>query len=284
MALSSLAPNEQNGLVLEDGDLGLDAVFPSSLIGKVLATKTLNKNVVSSIIIGAWKVRGTLNISHWSDNVYHFQFSEEDDRNRILCDGPWSLMGSLLVLRPLTEGQTAAEVDFQWCPFWMQAHGLSFNNMTKRTGEVLGRRIGRLLHVEAYQEGLLLNRSFLRIHVEVNTLNPLPRGLWLQRPREGKEIWISFKYEKLSDFCYDYGRLGHDNKVCKFVTREQGQSSGYGPALRIGVARSLGLIFDNHRNPGMKGCTENDTLLNHRGTPPDLAPDTMAAHVPGTRP
>ncbi|KAL7162535.1 hypothetical protein ACSBR2_042931 [Camellia fascicularis] len=253
MALSSLAPNEQNGLVLEDGDLGLDAVFPSSLIGKVLATKTLNKNVVSSIIIGAWKVRGTLNISHWSDNVYHFQFSEEDDRNRILCDGPWSLMGSLLVLRPLTEGQTAAEVDFQWCPFWMQAHGLSFNNMTKRTGEV-------------------------------NTLNPLPRGLWLQRPREGKEIWISFKYEKLSDFCYDYGRLGHDNKVCKFVTREQGQSSGYGPALRIGVARSLGLIFDNHRNPGMKGCTENDTLLNHRGTPPDLAPDTMAAHVPGTRP
>ncbi|KAI7985689.1 hypothetical protein LOK49_LG14G01756 [Camellia lanceoleosa] len=26
--------------------------------------------------------------------------------------------------------------------------------------------------------------------------------------------WISFKYENLSDFCYDCGRIGHDRNVC----------------------------------------------------------------------
>ncbi|KAL7197266.1 hypothetical protein ACSBR2_019865 [Camellia fascicularis] len=55
MALFSVSLDEQNGFVLEDKDLGFDAVFPSSLIGKVLAPKTLNKNVVPSIITGAWK-------------------------------------------------------------------------------------------------------------------------------------------------------------------------------------------------------------------------------------
>ncbi|KAL7168773.1 hypothetical protein ACSBR2_033920 [Camellia fascicularis] len=283
MASSSVSLDEQNGFVLEDKDLGLDAVFPSSLIGKVLAPKTLNKNVVSSIIAGAWKVHGTLNISHWSNNVFLFQFLEEDDQNQILCDGPWSLIGSLLVLCPPYPRANGCRSGFSMAPLLDASSWLPFNNMTKRTSEILGRRISQRLHVKAYQEGLLLNRSFLRIRVEVNTQNPLPRGLWLQRTSKGKEIWISFKYEKLSDFCYDCGRLGHDNKVCKFVTREQGQVSGYGPELRTRAVQSLGPNFDNQRSPRMKGLIENKPPLNHSGNSPFLAPNIMAAREHGTR-
>lgn len=43
--------------------------------------------------------------------------------------------------------------------------------------------------------------------------------------------------EKLHDFCYACGRLGHDNRGCCYVTRDKGERSGYGPELRIGRAR-----------------------------------------------
>ncbi|KAI7988661.1 HVA22-like protein c [Camellia lanceoleosa] len=40
---------------------------------------------------------------------------------------------------------------------------------------------------------------------------------------------------------------GHDRRVCKFVTRAAGSVSGYGPELRTGVARSMGLPAEHYR-------------------------------------
>ncbi|KAI8027305.1 hypothetical protein LOK49_LG02G02848 [Camellia lanceoleosa] len=54
-------------------------------------------------------------------------------------------------------------------------------------------------------------------------------------------VWISFKFEKLSDFCFDCGRIGHDRRGCKFVSREVDKVSGYGSELRTGIAKSNGV-------------------------------------------
>ncbi|KAI8010271.1 hypothetical protein LOK49_LG06G00617 [Camellia lanceoleosa] len=59
--------------------------------------------------------------------------------------------------------------------------------------------------------------------------------------------WVPFKYEKLSDFCFDCGRLGHDRYSCKFVSRETGSKSGYGPHLRTGIARNTGFPVEYYR-------------------------------------
>ncbi|KAH7834261.1 hypothetical protein Vadar_014353 [Vaccinium darrowii] len=109
--------------------------------------------------------------------------------------------------------------------------------MTRSNAEVIGRRFGNLLGVEARDDGLLLNRSYLRIRVEVDLDQPLPRGFWLRcKPATSKDCWIWYKYERLSDFCYACGRIGHDNKVCKLVSREEGFTFGYEPELKTGRA------------------------------------------------
>ncbi|KAI8030694.1 hypothetical protein LOK49_LG01G02962 [Camellia lanceoleosa] len=36
-----------------------------------------------------------------------------------------------------------------------------------------------------------------------------------------------------SVFCYDCGRIGHDNTVCKFTSRESGRRSCYAPDLKV---------------------------------------------------
>ncbi|KAL7182160.1 hypothetical protein ACSBR1_040967 [Camellia fascicularis] len=111
---------------------------------------------------------------------------------------------------------------------------------------------GKLIDVEAPTEGLLLARSFLRLRVDINTSLPVPRGFLLKRPtthsQDQSDIWVDFKYERLSDFCYDCGRIGHDSNSCKFMSKEEGRQSGYGPELRTGVAKNLGLSVDYYRN------------------------------------
>ncbi|KAI8005103.1 hypothetical protein LOK49_LG08G00439 [Camellia lanceoleosa] len=247
LASSSSSLGESSGLLLEEGSGENEDLSHLCLVGKILAPKTLNKGAVTTIIQAAWRIRGDLTISPWSDNIFLFQFSDEEDRHHILRDSPWSVMGWLLVLQPLSSGKSAEEIDFKWCQFWVQVHGLPVQKLTKQNGEILGNRIGRLVRVEAHAEGLLLYRSFLRIRMEIDIQQPLPRGLWLQRGQGQSDSWLTFKYEKLSNFCYDCGRLGHENHTCKFVSKEQGTSSGYGPGLRTGSAGPTRLPLIHYR-------------------------------------
>ncbi|KAI8001755.1 hypothetical protein LOK49_LG09G02175 [Camellia lanceoleosa] len=74
---------------------------------------------------------------------------------------------------------------------------------------------------------------------------PLPRGFLIKRKDPHTlnitKKWIDFKFERLSDYCYDCSRIGHDKNSCKFIGREAGCNSVYGPHLRTGVAPKLNL-------------------------------------------
>ncbi|KAL7237694.1 hypothetical protein ACSBR2_003908 [Camellia fascicularis] len=228
-------------LELEEGTDECEDNSSLCLIRKILTSKALNKQAVSQV-----------SITSWLDNVYLFKFGNEEDKTFILRTAPWSVMGNLLVLQPHLIDKSISEMNFTYSPFWVQVHGLTMEKMTRQNRQIIAKTIGMLVGVEAPTDGLLLAKSFLRIRVDINTSLLLPRGFMLKRQKPnstGKtDLWVEFKYEHLSDFCYDCGRIGHDNKSCKFVTREEGKLSGYGPELRTGVARNLGLAIEYYRD------------------------------------
>ncbi|KAL7205507.1 hypothetical protein ACSBR2_018444 [Camellia fascicularis] len=131
----------------------------------------------------------------------------------------------------------------------IQVHGVPVAKLTRQNGEIIGWIIGNLIGVEALHDGLLLERSSLWLRVEVDVSKLLHRGfIPQQHGPEDKESWVSYKYEKLSDFCYDCGRLGHDNSPCKFVSRDEGKKSGYGPKLRTSRALRLDILAKQVRH------------------------------------
>ena len=62
--------------------------------------------------------------------------------------------------------------------------------------------------------------KFLRIRVEVPINKPLCRGGYVKN-EEGGRYWVDFRYERLPNFCYIYGLLGHDEKHCQASPMEQ---------------------------------------------------------------
>lgn len=180
-----------------------------------------------------------------------FKFDNEDDHSLVLKNSPSSIMGNLLVIQPLEIGKAISKMDFTHCLFWGQVHGLPMEKMTCPNGQIIAGNIGKLIRVEAPNEGLSLSRSFLRIRVEMDVSLPLPKGFMFKRQTQNsyeiKETWVHFKYERLSDYCYARGRIGHHYKACKLVYREEGNHSGYGPELRTGVAKNLGLLVEFYR-------------------------------------
>ena len=51
------------------------------------------------------------------------------------------------------------------------------------------------------EEGDSMGDGFVRVRVKVDISKPLCRGCVISL-ENGKEIWVSFKYERLSNLCY----------------------------------------------------------------------------------
>lgn len=106
-------------LDLEEGFDELELKRCLCLVGKVVLPKSLKAPVVANILAAAWKTRAPFKVEDWSNNVFLFRFENEEDKDNVLSEGPWSVMGNLLVLIPLENGMVVPELGFTVCPFWV---------------------------------------------------------------------------------------------------------------------------------------------------------------------
>jgi len=77
--------------------------------------------------------------------------------------------------------------------------------------------------------------GFVRIKVTIDVSKPLCRGRVISLD-SGKELWVSFKYERLPNTCYRCGCLTHDDKDCDQWVEPEGslstESQQFGPWIR----------------------------------------------------
>ena len=77
--------------------------------------------------------------------------------------------------------------------------------------------------------------TFLRVKVEVDVTKPLCRGRKIAL-NDDDETWVSFKYEKLPNFCYWCGMVSHGDRECDVWLSSKGSLSldqqGYGNWMR----------------------------------------------------
>ena len=80
--------------------------------------------------------------------------------------------------------------------------------------------------------------SLIWIRVTINISLPLCRGCLISID-DGRQVWVSFEYERLPNICYWCGCLDHDNKNCDVWIASEGtlktEQQQFGPSLRACV-------------------------------------------------
>lgn len=82
--------------------------------------------------------------------------------------------------------------------------------MTEEVGKDVGNSLGRCIETDK-RSWLLEQAKFMHVRVDLPNDKPLRRGGNIVN-LDGDKVWISFKYERLPNFCFHCGILGHDQK------------------------------------------------------------------------
>lgn len=140
-------------------------------------------------------------------------FSDQADMKKVEEAGAWSVRGSHMLI-----GRGAIDITMEYVPldsmnFWVQIRGIPPELLSEFSIRKAVERIGEVLKVEWGDSSIPKSFSIPKTLVTVKVWTPLCLGFKLKR-KNGEVAWVSFKYEKLSTLCYNYGLIGHDRGNC----------------------------------------------------------------------
>lgn len=220
----------------------------SSLVGKLLTDKILNKGVVKEILRKAWGELKDLKISDVGQNMFLFTFNSQEEAQQIFCKAPWYVMNKLISLQFWNPQVAMREIDFSYVQFWVQLQGLPLEFITIKSAEKILSQMSTVVEVEDPRLDGQLVRNFIRARVEINILQPLSTGCWVPR-KDLPKLRVFIKYERLQDLCFNCGVIGHEQKTCK---RERVMSAvwpgvqRFGNKVGIPPARAMKFIKVEH--------------------------------------
>ncbi|KAK4390482.1 hypothetical protein Sango_2111500 [Sesamum angolense] len=110
-------------------------------------------------------------------------------------------------------------------------HDLPLSQHTRAMAKYIGNIIGIFLDIELPENGLVWS-SALKLRVSLDVSKPLKRALRLFSA-QGIEKLVTLTYDRLPNFCYLCGCLGHIAKFCPKCYEDDfidpGESLPYGP-------------------------------------------------------
>jgi hypothetical protein len=226
---SSLSWSDKSSVLESSSPASLSS--PSlKLVGKLVSLKPVSKVAIKKNILLAWSFLKFLSYEDKEDNKMVFTFEDMKDLSRVLDYSPWNINGSPLFLKYWDNASSYSDIDFSTGAFWVQVHGLPLDMMSEKNARSIGSCLGDLLKIDYADSGPLCQRSFLRLRVQIILMDPLAPGFTHRRPPK-EPTWIQYKYERLSDFCYVCGRLGHFSFSCPVEPRPP-DSGLYGSFLK----------------------------------------------------
>uniref|UniRef100_A0A2N9GZI9 Reverse transcriptase domain-containing protein n=1 Tax=Fagus sylvatica TaxID=28930 RepID=A0A2N9GZI9_FAGSY len=177
----------------------------SYLAAKFLTRRALNAEAVARTFTPLWRTDHGFTIRDMNENRLVFIFEDEADRERVMMGEPWAYDKHLVVFQRIEEEEAIDDVVFQETSLWPEN--------------------------EASADG----GHAMRIRIRLDVTKPLSRGR-KARLEQGRETWISFKYERLPNFCYWCGLLSHSEKDCPIwllnKTSLRAEDQPFGPWLR----------------------------------------------------
>lgn len=111
------------------------------------------------------------------------------------------------MLKEVEGTQQVHQIQFTEVLFWVRLHDLSLIARNEYISNLIGSSISWVEEVDIDQGEMDLG-EFMRVRVAIDVGKPLLRGKKMNMGTD-KSCWVQFAYERLLNFCYCSGRLGH---------------------------------------------------------------------------
>ncbi|KAJ1399204.1 Zinc finger, CCHC-type [Sesbania bispinosa] len=236
------------------------------LICKVWKDDSFNVRAFKSTMLNIWKTRGGVEILDLGPNLFSVRLFNEKDKKAIFKGHPWTFDKHVVVMEELYDNFQPSEVELFTC-----------------LAQILGDYMGKYEDWDPSSEARW--GQFLRIRVRLDLRKPLKRGMLVQL-KENQKAKVFFKFEKLLNFCYICGRLGHVMKTCPDIEGDidegEVESLPYGEWMRASSIRPTKMAKEGSA-PSAIGSRKNLSTLQKisnsvRDVPEEVSDNQVAIH------
>ncbi|KAH9649425.1 CCHC-type domain-containing protein [Citrus sinensis] len=159
----------------------------------------VNLEGLRSAMLQIWRTNKEVRIESLGSNIFMFKFAVEADKKRVMGGGPWHFDGALM--------------SFTLTLFWVHLRNMLITWMHRDMVQELGEFIGSVGEfIGSVEEGNCIG-EIARLRISVDITKPLRKFLEVETEDEGS-IPIPILYERLPDFCFCCGLIGHQHKEC----------------------------------------------------------------------
>jgi hypothetical protein len=181
------------------------------VIGKLIVEHLVSKETIKDGLISWWKPFGDLVFKVLGENLFLIEFSDKRDKDRVLSGRPWAFESSLFLVEDFEALTQPSDFTFDTASFWVQMVNLPLACMGAEVGRKIGATMGMVEAVDVDANGMGWG-EFLRVKIRLGLKKPLLRGRKLNV--QGKQVWVTFKYERLPHFCFNCGVICHGKTGC----------------------------------------------------------------------
>ncbi|KAL2899415.1 hypothetical protein RDABS01_024497 [Bienertia sinuspersici] len=216
----------------EGDDLNTSKKVELMMIGKILTNRPFNFEAMKRTLRSIWRLKEGVAVRMVETNLFAFQFSSSRDKDLVKNGMPWFFDNQLLLLKEVRGDEQLSEITFYQSPVWVRVYDLPFVKRNAQFARCIGENMGGFVDFDD-SDPLGLD-NFLRIKVMIDVGKPLRRGMKIATSSNCSK-WVDIKYERLGDFCYYCGKLGHVDRDCEETMIEEEKKEmvyRYGPWMR----------------------------------------------------
>lgn len=183
----------------------------SCLVGKLIADRTMPKDIIKLHLSRAWKPTSFVIFRVLGENLFLIGFEHDWDKARVMEGHLWTFNGHLVSLANFDGFTPPTQMDFDKVAFWVRIFNLPLACMSQEVGMQIGSSVGKVEEVDVAEDGVGWG-EFLRVKILLDLSRPLSCGRMIDL--KGKSMWVVFQYEKIPKYCFRSGIIKHGLKGC----------------------------------------------------------------------
>ncbi|KAL4352786.1 hypothetical protein GQ457_06G015250 [Hibiscus cannabinus] len=251
------------------------------LVGNIISCKQFDGDSIIRIFRSVWKTKNILEMVELQPNFFLIKPSSPGAKDMILKRRPWTVHNDFFSIKSYVPAFATTEYVFHFMTIWVRVYKLPLRAMNRDMGLRLGGTVGTALGVDHRVEGGNMG-EFLRILVEVDTRKPLRRCFLLHNGLAKQASPCPLRYERLPDFCYFCGLVGHVLASCPTKSAaDDGKKLQYGSWLRVSTQqprprKRMGIEYFAASNSAPTVPASVDAVCSHFSPSSSCPPDDLS--------